>query len=90
MQTEQSRKPKYDPKKDKYTVSYRGQYNHKPIPSIKNILLEDKEGKTVFITRKIDENLFEVECLPTIEPLVAFCLGVSDIVGPYCDPEQDN
>ena len=82
-----TRKPKYDPKKEKQSINYNGEYHHKPLPSARNIILEDKDGKAAFITRKMSDTTYEVECLPTVEPLVAFCLGVSDIVGPFCVEE---
>ena len=30
--------------------------------------------------------MFEIECLPLVDPLIAFIIGLSDIVGPYMDP----
>lgn len=89
MTTWVPRKPRYDPKKEKYTLNFKGEYHHNPVPSAKNILLENKNGKPTFIARKMSNNTYEIECLPSVEPLIAFCLGISDIVGPYCDEETN-
>lgn len=78
--------PKYNPIKDKYYLNFHGEYHHSPIKSRKNIVLQNQVGQTTFIVRKMENNLFEVECLPVIDPLIVFTIGLSDIVGPYNGP----
>lgn len=80
------KKPRYDPTTDKYYLNFHGQHNHAPLISSKNIVLQDKAHKPTFIVRKMDRNVFEVECQPVINPLIVFTIGLSDIVGPYLDP----
>ena len=49
-----------------------------------NIIIQDK--KPTFIVRKMSQNIYEIECSPALDPLIAFSIGLSDIVGPYLDP----
>ncbi len=77
------KKPKFDSKKNRCILDCSGQYHLKVKPSLKNIVLDNSDGQTMFIVRKKDEKVFEVECDPGIEPLVAFCIAISDIVGPF-------
>lgn len=60
-----------------------GQYNHVPIPSKRNMLLKNRNGSPTFIVRKMDNDVFEVECLSSVNQLIAFAIGLSQIVGPY-------
>ena len=78
--------PKYDAIKDKYYLNFHGEHHHTPIGSKKNIVLQNDNGSTTFIVRKMDEDMFEIECLPLIDPLIIFTIGLSDIIGPYIDP----
>lgn len=75
--------PKYDPLTDKYYLNFNGNYHHSPIKSSRNIVLQNSNGHSTFIVRKMDPHCFEIECLPVIDPLIAFGIGLSDIVGPY-------
>lgn len=77
--------PKYDPTTEKYYLNFHGEYHHTPINSSKNIVLQNKQGNSTFIVRKMNPNVFEIECLPIIDPLVVFTIGLSDIIGPYDD-----
>lgn len=80
------KEPKYDAMNDKYYLNFHGEYHHTPLKSNKNIVLQNSEGQPTFIVRKMDNNLFEIECLPVIDPLIAFTIGLCDIVGQYVDP----
>ena len=77
------RSPRYDPIKDKYYLNFHGEHNHRPIPSSKNIVLQNRAGHPTFIVRKMDKNLYEIECNFKLDPLIALTIGLSDIVGPY-------
>ena len=78
--------PKYDPVTDRYFLNFHGEHHHTPIKSKKNIVLQNERGNPTFIVRKMDNELYEIECLPIVDPLIAFVIGLSDIVGPYFDP----
>lgn len=60
-----------------------GQYNRIPVPSKKNMLLKNQAGSPTFIVRKMQDEVFEVECLSIVNPLIAFTLGLSQIIGPF-------
>lgn len=81
--------PKYNAIEDKYSLNFHGEYHHAPITSKKNIVLQNKNGHATFIVRKMDIDKFEVECLPLVDPLIAFTIALSDIIGPYNDPCGD-
>ena len=78
--------PKYNAIKNKYYLNFHGEYHHRPIRSRKNIVLQNPNGHTTFIVRKMADNVYELEALPLINPLVIFTIGLSDIVGPFFDP----
>ncbi|KAK8898348.1 hypothetical protein M9Y10_000633 [Tritrichomonas musculus] len=79
------RPPKFDPTRNAFYLNFHGEYHHTPILSSKNIVLQNQNEQPTFIVRKMDPNVYEIECLPIVDPLIAFCIGLSDIVGPYCD-----
>ncbi|KAK8837768.1 hypothetical protein M9Y10_036306 [Tritrichomonas musculus] len=83
------KEPKYNASDNKYYLNFKGEYNHKPVKSSKNIVLQNSDGHATFIVRKMDFFLFEAECLPVIDPLIVFTIALSDIVGPYKDPFGD-
>ena len=60
-----------------------GKYNRKPIKSKKNIILQNKSRHTTFIVRKMDKLIYEAECNPTLSPIIAFSLAISEIIGPF-------
>lgn len=68
-----------------YTLKLAGEYHHHPIRSRKNAVLQNPDGQTTFIVRKMDENFFEVECHPDVPLTIAFVIALSNIVGPYYD-----
>lgn len=70
------------PKQPKSSASYNGEYNHAPIPSKKNIILQNKSNHPTFILRKMNKKQFEVECHPGVNPLIAFSIALSQIIGP--------
>ena len=84
------RSPRYNQKTGKYYLNFHGEYHHTPIPSSKNIILQNKDHKTTFIVRKMDSNLYEIKCLPAVVSLNAFTIGLSDIIGPFLDPWASN
>lgn len=75
--------PVYDPVNDKYLLNLGGNYHRVPIKSSRNIVLQDSDGHATFIARKMDQKTFEIECLPVIDPLIAFEIGLSDVIGPF-------
>lgn len=77
---------KYSLDKDHYHLNYHGQYDRKAIMSKKNLILKNDAGHPTFIVRQMDKNLYEFECNHNIDPLIAFIIGLSDIIGPYNDP----
>ena len=66
-----------------YTLKLAGEYHHHPIRSRKNTVLQNPEGQTTFIVRKMDENFFEAECHPDVPQTIAFAIALSDIIGPF-------
>lgn len=59
-----------------------GEYNHIPLKSRKNIVLKNHRNRPSFIVRKMDKKVFEVECHPDCDPIVAFSIAISQIIGP--------
>ena len=86
MVTWSPKPPKYDPVADKYYLNFNGEHHHTPMKSKKNIVLQNEKGHPTFIVRKMYNEKYEIECLPLVDPLIAFIIGLSDIVGPYMDP----
>lgn len=80
------KEPKFDAVKNKYYLNFHGEYHHTPLKSNKNIVLQNSEGHTTFIVRKMDNHVYEVECLPVVDKLTVFTIALSDIVGQYVDP----
>lgn len=60
-----------------------GELNHIPINSNKNIVLQNPAGQVTFIVRKMKKREFEAECNPSLSPIIAFSIALSQIVGPY-------
>ena len=81
--------PKYDAVNDHYILNIHGELHHTPLVSKKNIVLQNKKGNPTFIVRKMDTDHYEVECSALLDPLNAFTIGLSDIIGPYNDPCGD-
>ena len=77
--------PRYDSVKNKYYLNFHGEYHRNPIKSGKNIVLVNSSGHTAFIARKMADNVFELETLPSVNPLIVFTIGLCDIVGQYDD-----
>lgn len=80
------RKPRFDQKTNKYYLNFGGDYHHTAINSAKNLILQNMNGHLTYIVRKIDRNVHEIECNQALDPLFAFSIGISDIIGPYDDP----
>ncbi|KAK8847162.1 hypothetical protein M9Y10_019745 [Tritrichomonas musculus] len=64
-------------------INLNGEHNRTAVPSKKNLLLKNQHGSPTFIVRKMGNDIFEVECLPSVNSLIAFTLGLSQIVGPF-------
>ena len=78
--------PKYDFSTSKYYLDCYGDYQNVPMIQSRNIVLQNEEVLTNFIVRKMDLNLYEIECNQILDPLIAFTIGLSDIVGPFNNP----
>ncbi|KAK8886779.1 hypothetical protein M9Y10_042249 [Tritrichomonas musculus] len=72
QQTENSKQSKFNPETQKYYLNFNGEYQHVPMISSRNIVLENKEGLPNFIVRKMDLNLYEIECSQILDPLSVF------------------
>ena len=81
--THNGKKLDWSPKEIENMSKLVGEFNHMPIQSKKNLLLKNKAGHPTFLVRKMDKKTYEIECLPSLNPLIIFALGISDIVGPY-------
>lgn len=82
------REPKRNPINGSYGLNLRGYYHHKAVASKRNSVLKNAAGHATFITRKMAENFYEAECHPEINPLVAFAIALSSIIGPSLDKAQ--
>lgn len=85
-----AKEPKRNEKTGKYSLNLTGLHRHKPIPSNKNSAMINSQGKIMFITRKMGDNFYEVECLPKLSPTIVFCFGLSSIVGPTLEGSPDS
>lgn len=71
------------PKFLKNNEKLNGSFNHHPLHSKKNIILQNRSKNTTFIIRKMSKNGYEAECHSSLSPLIAFSIAISQIVGPY-------
>ena len=78
--------PKYDMGNENYYRNFHGEYHRRAVRSPKNIALQNDAGHPAFIVRKMGKNLYEFECNHNVDPLIAFSVGLSSVVGPYKDP----
>ncbi|OHT08797.1 hypothetical protein TRFO_22656 [Tritrichomonas foetus] len=77
--------PKVNPKTGQFSLKLSGAHKHVPVPSRRNAVLINSEGRTTYIVRKMAENFFEAECHPDVDPIIVFALALSSIVGPSID-----
>ncbi|KAK8885765.1 hypothetical protein M9Y10_041219 [Tritrichomonas musculus] len=70
------------PKEAKNSNSYNGEFHHQPIPSNKNIILQNPRNHSTFILRKMSKKSYEAECHPGVKPIIAFAISLSQILGP--------
>ena len=84
------RNPKFDPKENKYYLNLDGAYHHATLQSARNLVLQNTKGHLTYIVRKVDQNVYEIECNYKLDPLIAFAIALSDIVGPYDDPWKNH
>lgn len=59
-----------------------GEFQHKPLKSNKNLILQNPQNHPTFILRKMSKKTYEVECNPNINPITAFSIALSQIIGP--------
>lgn len=63
-----------------------GYFHHTPEHSGKNTILIDENGAIKYILRKMNESMFEIECEETLDPTIAFAIGISQLIKPYPRP----
>ena len=76
------KKLSWKPKTPKTAKSFNGKFNHRPIKSDKNIILQNHSKNPTFIFRSMKDNVYEAECNPEINPVIVFAIALSEIVGP--------
>lgn len=69
-------------KENRKSTLINGEYNRKPIQSDKNVVLMNPKNRPAFIVRKMEKKVFEIECHPDCDPVVAFAITISQITGP--------
>lgn len=72
----------WNPKHSKSKESIKGEYNHKPIKSKKNMVLQNERNHSTFILRKMAKKTYEIECHRAVNPVIAFSIAISQIIGP--------
>lgn len=72
----------WNPKHSKSKESIKGEYNHKPLKSKKNMVLQNERNHSTFILRKIAKKTYEIECHRAVNPVIAFSIAISQIIGP--------
>ncbi|KAK8854440.1 hypothetical protein M9Y10_017002 [Tritrichomonas musculus] len=70
------------PKQPINIQSFSGEFKHQPIPSKKNIILQNSRNHPTYILRKMSKKSYECECHPAVNPMVAFAIALSQITGP--------
>lgn len=50
--------------------------------SKKNFMLQNSYNLPTFILRKTSRQFYEVECFPTVDPIIVFTIALSGIIGP--------
>lgn len=53
-----------------------------PKKSKKNFMLQNSYNLPTFILRKMSSRYYEVECFPTVDPVIVFSIALSGIIGP--------
>lgn len=54
--------------------------------SKKDCVLANSDGQTVFIFKKKSNDLFQIQTIQSIDPLIIFAIGLSAIIGPHDGP----
>lgn len=62
------------PKQPKRLESFKGGYNHVPLPSNKNIILQNPSNHPTIIVRKMAKKTFEAECNPLVNQFIVFSI----------------
>lgn len=78
----QGKKLSWKPKTPKSPTSFNGEYNHTPIESEKNMILQNHSLDPTFILRAMSKETYEAECHQSVNPIVVFSIALSQIVGP--------
>ena len=72
----------WDHKETNYQDFIKEESKKKPRKSTKNLMLQNSHNLPTFILRKMKKNLYEVECFPTVDPVIVFSIALSGIIGP--------
>lgn len=72
----------WKPKDPKSSTEFNGEYNHIPMSSKKNIILQNSNNRPTLIIRKMSNKVIEVECHPNVNPIIIFSIALSQILGP--------
>ena len=75
-------KIRWDPKDAEYQEFIKDGSKIKPCKSKKNLMLQNSYNHPTFILRKMSKIFYEVECFPTVDPLIVFSIALSGIIGP--------
>lgn len=70
------------PKQTKDREILKGEFDHMPVKSKKNMILQNQKNHPTFILRKMKHHVYEVECHKEVNPIIAFSIGLSQIIGP--------
>ena len=70
------------PRQPKSMQSYSGEFKHQAIPSKRNTILQNARNHPTYILRKMSKKSYECECHPAVNPMIAFAISLSQIVGP--------
>lgn len=72
----------WEPMEPKNQNLINGEYDHKAIQSRKNLILQNPRKCPAFIVRQMEKKVFEAECHPDCDPVIAFAIALSQIIGP--------
>ncbi|KAK8875659.1 hypothetical protein M9Y10_005833 [Tritrichomonas musculus] len=68
------------PKIPKNQIEIEGEYYHRPIPSKRNIMLQNNKNNPTLIIRKMSTKIIEVECHPAVNPISVFAIALSYVI----------
>lgn len=73
---------RWNPKDAEYNEFLKDGSKNKPRRSNKNFMLQNSYNHPTFILRKMSKQYYDVECFPTVDPLIVFSIALSGIIGP--------